>query len=99
VAKAVRATVTAMGKDAQMASPITDAGFEACMAFGAASLAVMDARARAADGGGADADALQEVCQAHDKLRELFALGATDGVAELALSVMVMAERVGAPLA
>ena len=95
--RVVPASVIAVGKDAEVASPITDAGFEACMAFGAASLAVMDARARAAEGAGLDDAALRELCLAHERLRDLFAVGATDGVAELALSVMVLAERVGLP--
>ncbi len=74
--------------------PVSGAGIEACMAFGAASLSVMEAeRATRAGSCGRDGGALDELLLTHDRLRVLFATGG-DGVPELALSVMVLAERI-----
>ncbi|MGA2521202.1 MAG: hypothetical protein ABSG81_10335 [Acidimicrobiales bacterium] len=79
-----------------MHRPMTFSGLEACLAFGAASLAVMEAQRRAqASGRGRDDAHLGELLCAHDALRTLFADGG-EGVPELALSVMVLAERMSA---
>ena len=79
-----------------MPQPLTSQGLEACLAFGAASLAVMEASDDLSRTGVSDGPAsasYDELILAHDQLRRLFAGGAVDGVPELALSVMVLAER------
>jgi len=78
-----------------MPSSMTGAGLEACLAFGAASVAVTEAR-EGLEGDVLDGQAraaLDELLAAHDHLRTVFAAGATEGVAERALSAMVLAER------
>ena len=79
-----------------MSNTLTPQGLESCLAFGAASLAVMEAAEeleRAGAHEGPAAASYRELATSHDRLRRLFADGATDGLPELALSVMVLAER------
>ena len=74
---------------------ITRDGFEACMAFGAAALAVAEVgalvAARTMDR--AACDLFDELEAAHHRLRALIDLGANTPVNALALSVLVLAER------
>jgi tRNA(Leu) C34 or U34 (ribose-2'-O)-methylase TrmL len=74
---------------------ITRDGFEACMAFGAAALAVADVAAQVADRpmDRAACDLFDELEVAHHRLRALFDLGEDVPVRALALSVLVLAER------
>jgi tRNA(Leu) C34 or U34 (ribose-2'-O)-methylase TrmL len=74
---------------------ITRDGFEACMAFGAAALAVADVAAQVADRpmDRAACDLFDELEVAHHRLRALFDLGEDKSVHALALSVLVLAER------
>jgi len=77
-------------------------GLEACLAFGAASRAVMevtDDLARTGVEEGPVAVSYEELLRAHDELQTLFAGGVSVGVPELALSVMVLAERTAMLLA
>jgi len=74
---------------------ITRQGFEACMAFGKASLAVADVaellHLQVPDG--PTGDLLAELEAAHHSLRELFDLGEDPAVHTLGLSVLVLAAR------
>ena len=74
---------------------ITRDGFEACMAFGAAALAVAEVGALVADRpmDRATCDLFDELEAAHHRLRALFDLGEDTPVHALALSVLVLAER------
>jgi len=75
---------------------MTAAGLEACVAYGAAALAVLEAKDVALHvvGEGSAAAALEELVRAHDELAQLFAGGASRSVPEMALSVIVLAARV-----
>ena len=74
---------------------ITREGFETCMAFGMASLAVADVvellLVQVPDG--PTGDLLVELEAAHHRLRDLFDLGEDGAVHTLALSVLVLAAR------
>jgi hypothetical protein len=74
---------------------ITREGFETCMAFGMASLAVADVaellRLQVPDG--PTRDLLTELEAAHHRLRVLFDLGEDTAVHALALSILVLAAR------
>jgi hypothetical protein len=74
---------------------ITREGFETCMAFGEASLAVADVaellRLQVPDG--PTGDLLAELEATHHRLRELLDLGEDPAVHTLALSVLVLAAR------
>ena len=74
---------------------ITRQGFEACMTFGQASLAVAGVaellRRQVPDG--QTGDLLAELEAAHHRLRDLFDLGEDGAVHTLALSVLVLAAR------
>ena len=74
---------------------ITRQGFEACMAFGEASLAVAHVaellRLQVPDG--PTGDLLAELEAAHHRLRDLFDLGEDPAVHTVALSVLVLAAR------
>ena len=74
---------------------ITREGFETCMAFGMASLAVAEVadllRLQVPDGPAGDL--LAELEAAHHRLRDLFDLGEDAAVHTLALSVLVLAAR------
>jgi hypothetical protein len=74
---------------------ITREEFEACMAFGAAALAVADVAALVADQpmDRATRDLFDELEIAHHRLRALFDLGEDVSVHALAPSVLVLAER------
>ena len=75
---------------------MTPAGLEACVAYGAAALAVMEAKRAAATADvsqGAAAGAFEDLVRAHDELAQLFASGEARSVPVLALSVIVLAER------
>ncbi|HUY22654.1 MAG TPA: hypothetical protein VMV22_09965 [Acidimicrobiales bacterium] len=79
-----------------MAGELEVGGLDACLAYGEAALAVMgvqEAKTRSGATTGPVAVAFDELLLAHDQLRELFAGGATSAVGELALSVLVLAER------
>jgi hypothetical protein len=69
---------------------------EPLLAFGEASVAVMRARAVLEDRCGTG-QARAELEASHDRLRALFASG-EPGVCELALSVIVLTERLLSPL-
>jgi hypothetical protein len=80
-----------------MGTRITPEGLEACVAYGAASVAVMEARESLDTAGifeGPACAAYEELTQAHDDLRRLFAGGDSSTVPGLSLSVIVLAERV-----
>jgi hypothetical protein len=74
---------------------VTRDGFETCMAFGMASLAVADVaeflRLQAPEG--PTGDLLAELEAAHHRLRDLFDVGQDATVHALALSVLVLAAR------
>ena len=75
---------------------ITTAAVEACLAYGAASLAVMEARAELERSGSLETEvaaARDELLSAHLALGELLSHGADDTVPGMALSVMVLADR------
>ena len=75
---------------------ISGKGLEACLIFGEASLAVhrmTEDLGLAGISSGPVAASHEELLRAHDELRGLFGTGGTDGVAELALTVLVLAER------
>ena len=75
---------------------ISGKGLEACLVFGEASVAVLrltEDLARAGITSGPVAVSHEELLAAHDELRDLFGSGMTEGVAELALTVLVLAER------
>ncbi len=74
---------------------VTKEGFDACMAFGMASLAVAEVAELVADGlpDGPACDLLAELETAHDRLRNLFANGQDAAVHGVALSILVLAER------
>ena len=75
---------------------ISGKGVEVCLAFGEASLAVhrvTEDLAVAGVSSGPVAASHEELLAAHDELRILFGAGETEGVAELALTVLVLAER------
>ena len=74
---------------------ITRQGFETCMAFGKASLAVADVAEllRLQVPEGPTGDLLAELEVAHHRLRDLFDLGEDPAVHTLALSVLVLAAR------
>ena len=76
---------------------MTPVGLEACVAYGAAALAVMEVKHAAATADvtqGAAAGAFEDLVRAHDELSQLFANGEARSVPALALSVIVLAERV-----
>jgi len=74
---------------------ITREGFETCMAFGMASLAVAEVAMLVRDQlpGGPTGDLLAELEAAHHRLRDLFDLGEDAAVHALALSVLVLVDR------
>jgi len=79
-----------------MAGRLTVEGVDACLAYGEAALAVMgvqEAVVRSGATAGPVVAAFDQLRLAHGQLRELFAGGATRAVGELALSVLVLAER------
>jgi len=85
-----------MVKNAGVPETISPQAVEACVAFGSASLAVMAAReqfARRGAAGGPAEESYQDLVLAHEELRRLFATGTSEGVPELALTVMVLADR------
>jgi len=79
---------------------ITRDDFEACMAFGTASLAVADVARLIVDGLPDDRtrELFAELEAAHDRLRDLFALEEDAAVHALALSILVLADRTGEQL-
>jgi hypothetical protein len=84
-------------EDAEMGNRITPEGLEACIAFGAAAIAVMEARKSVELAGivnGPAYAACDELTAAHEDLRRLFVGGDSAIVPGLALSVLVLAERV-----
>ena len=74
---------------------ITREGFETCMAFGMASLAVAEVAELVRDQllDGPTGDLLAELEAAHHRLRHLFDLGEDIAVHALALSVLVLVDR------
>ncbi len=74
---------------------ITREGFEACMAFGAASLAVAEVVEMFADSRPSvrARELLTELESAHHRLRDLFADGQDDAMHALPLSIVVLADR------
>jgi len=74
---------------------VTRAGFEACLAFGAAALVVAEVAALVGDQlpEGSTRELLDELEAAHHRLRALFDLGEDADVNALGLSVLVLAER------
>ena len=74
---------------------ITREGFETCMAFGKASLAVADVAEllRGQNSDGPTGDLLGELEAAHHRLRDQFDLEEDGAVHALALSVLVLAAR------
>jgi hypothetical protein len=80
-----------------MGARITSEGVEACVAFGTAAIAVMEVKESIAHSGmleGPACAACEELLRAHDDLRRLFDHGDASAVPGLALSVIVLAERV-----
>ncbi len=80
-----------------MGARIADEGVEACVAYGTAAIAVMQAReslAQAGILGGPASAACDELVRAHDDLRRFVRHGDANAVPGLALSVIVLAERV-----
>lgn len=79
-----------------MTTPLSAEGLEACWVFGSAAIAVMEVRDRVRHRGCQSAlvaDAYAELLDAHDALRRRFADGTVEGITEMALSVLVLAER------
>jgi len=74
---------------------ITTAQFEAFLAFGNASIAVIEVKelARRRPPGHTAEDLLAELSLVHDQLRALFADGLDDAVCVLARDVMELASR------
>jgi len=74
---------------------ITHEGFETCMAFGTASLAVAEVAELVRDQllDGPASDLLAELEAAHHRLRDLFDLREDVAVHALALSVLVLVDR------
>jgi hypothetical protein len=74
---------------------ITSTQLEAFLAFGNASIAVIEVRelARRSQPGDRATDLLAEIRLAHDQLRALFADGLDDAVCVLARDVMELASR------
>ncbi len=74
---------------------VTRDGFETCMAFGAAALAVAEVAALVCGQlpEGSTRELLDELEAAHHRLRALFDLGEDADVHALGLSVLVLAER------
>lgn len=88
--------VTADGQNAFVTTPMRAQGLEACWTYGSAALAVMELRRDMPDAGRMSVPlmaAYADVVEAHETLRERFADGAVEGIAELALTVLVLAER------
>ena len=88
---------TATVEDAGMGARITAVGLEACVAYGTAAVAVMGVKESLAQAGILDGPACaagEELIRAHDDLRRLFNDGDASAVPGLALSVIVLAERV-----
>jgi hypothetical protein len=86
-----------MVEDASMSTRITAEGVEACVAYGAAAIAVIEVKESLELAGVIDGSALaacDELVRAHDDLRRLFDEGDCRSVPGLALSVLVLAERV-----
>ena len=80
-----------------MGARITAEGVEACVAYGTAAIAVMETRELLVQAGVIDGPAFatfEELVRAHDDLRRLFDEGDCSAVPGLALSVIVLAERV-----
>ena len=80
-----------------MRGQITPEGVEACVAYGTAAIAVMETKRSMKLAGLVDGPALaacDELTRAHDDLRRLFGDGDCSTVPGLALSVLVLAERV-----
>ncbi|HVA06556.1 MAG TPA: hypothetical protein VNG12_07455 [Acidimicrobiales bacterium] len=80
-----------------MGTRITAEGVEACLAYGTAAIAVMEAKESIAQSRILDGPAFaagEELVRVHDDLRRLFDAGDCSAVPGLALSVIVLAERV-----
>ena len=79
---------------------ITREGFEACMAFGTASLAVAKVARLIVDQLPDDRaqELFGELEAAHDRLRDLFAQEEDAAVLALALSILVLVDRTGEQL-
>ncbi len=90
-------SATAMVEDAQVDTRITHEGIEACVAYGTAAIAVMEVRKSLQLAGVIDGPVLaafDELTRAHDDLRRLFDAGDCSTVPGMALSVLVLADRV-----
>lgn len=75
-------------------SRISGEAVEACVAFASASQVATEARQAACDSRSIVAlELLAELEAAHDRLRRLFAAGADEDVCCLALSILVLADR------